>query len=162
MTETEHIKKTLSELDFEAKKIKHILDNHFSIGEKLKVLYLEDDEADADFVKEVLDIKFIDIDVAVNYESAVFKFENKKYNAFIVDLILNDHYSGFDFINFIQKQTNAPIIVLTGVEDSTMKKECESRGLQYIYQKSDLIHLIKYSSVFINSLLGNQNEYIKE
>lgn len=158
MTDTEKINSYVLDLESANNKIKELLDTEFFYNEKLKVLYLEDNQDDIEFMKEILNINYIELDFAFNYNDAVEKFKNNKYDAFIVDLILNDDYSGFDFINYIQPIISKPIIVLTAINDNSIENKCRNQGLNFIFKKEDLLTLIRYSTVFIRSLMGKKNE----
>jgi CheY-like chemotaxis protein len=152
-SDTEFLNKSVNELEKASNQIKKILDSYSKYGKNLKVLYLEDEETDAEFVKEILDVDFIDIDIADSYLSAVKKYNETNYDAYIVDLLLKDGYSGFDFIDFVNLNSKKPIVVLTGVKSQELIDKCKDSNINNIYLKSELINLIRYSTDFIKSLI---------
>lgn len=136
----EKIANDLQESSFNIHKLDK--ENFSSLGGDINILYLEDKESDACLVKEVLDIDDVNIDIAHNYELAIAKFELKYYNAFIVDILLNDKYSGFDYIDFLQKMGIKNIVVLTGFTNEEVKRKCTERGIDKIYKKEEIFNLI--------------------
>lgn len=152
-TDTKHISRIVEELEQSSKNIAKLNEENLSIGEDINILYLEDNESDAQHIQEILNIEYLNIDIAKSYSSAIEKFQNKYYNAFIVDLNLSGKYSGFDFIFFLQKMEIKNIIVLTGLATEDISQKCQDVGIEYVFSKDDLLKLIKGSSSFLRSLL---------
>lgn len=148
------INKIADNLEESSSKITKIDNENLSVfGKKINILYLEDEENDAELMKEILDVEYLNIDIAKNYNLALSKFELMRYQAFIVDVVLNDRYDGFDFIDFLQKNEIKNIIVVTGVKNDSIKQKCLEKDIRYIYEKSDLFKIIQSNSYFLEDLL---------
>ncbi|QWR78465.1 hybrid sensor histidine kinase/response regulator [Candidatus Magnetomonas plexicatena] len=110
--------------------------------DKIKVLLIEDDTSDADYISELLsEITCINF-IIENVQSLT---EAKKYlslafdtNVILLDLNLPGSY-GFDTFLHLKKLTpNIPILILTGLEDEELANRAVLEGAMNYLVKSEL------------------------
>ncbi|MEG8945615.1 PAS domain S-box protein [Rosettibacter firmus] len=115
---------------------------------KLYVLSIEDNLLNAELVSLFLK-DICEVDSAFNYEQAIEKIKNKKYEAILVDINLGNGPSGIDFAKEIKKYNeykNTPLIAITGYALLRDEKKLLNEGFDYYlakpYDKEDLIDII--------------------
>ena len=121
--------------------------------EQVKILLVEDDEEDADFISEMINrINNLDANlVTVDYLSkAINQLSNDKFDVILTDLGLPDSQKIETLTKILEYIDSVPIIVMTGLDDESVGIEAVSRGAQdyLIKGKVDsnlLARVIRYS-----------------
>lgn len=81
----------------------------------MKLLVLEDDQENQLFIKVLLK-KVFEIDLVDNYDAAISRIRDSKYDLFIVDISLRGRMNGLDFVRELRKTEtykHAPVACLT-------------------------------------------------
>jgi two-component system cell cycle response regulator len=119
----------------------------------IRVLLIEDDAADADYIRELLaeekSARF-ELVYADRLSEGIKQLDTGEFDVVLLDLGLRESY-GFDtFARFKKKVYEVPIIVLTGLNDEAMATKAMQEGAQDYLVKGDidgrlLIRSIRYS-----------------
>jgi len=124
-----------------------------SISRGPKVLVIEDDENDFNWLDKTLSRSGYVVDGATSGAQAVAKAETQQYNAILLDLILPDML-GWDVLNAIrggEKNRNTPVIVVTVVSE---KAAAKSFALQDYLAKpvseSELLTSLRRAGIIAN------------
>lgn len=109
-----------------------------SMPESITVLLVEDNIADADYVKEILATPCFQI-VHVNSKAAALKsLSAGHFDLVLLDVSLPDSH-GLDTMNsIIALPKNVPIVILTGLEDEQLAIQAVRHGAQDYIQKKDI------------------------
>lgn len=146
-----------SELENSIQQLSGLFNNVSKLG-TIHILYLEDNRADADFLTNIIDFDSVEIDVADSFHSAVIKLNNNNYDAFVIDIILNDKYSGIDFIDLLnQRKIKKPIVVLTNKKHHDTIKTCYEKGIVNFFEKDELVSIIN-NNEFFKKLLNRDKQ----
>ncbi|NUN08910.1 MAG: response regulator [Ignavibacteriaceae bacterium] len=81
----------------------------------MKLLVLEDDQENQLFIKVLLK-KVFEIDLVDNYDAAISRIRDSKYDLFIVDISLRGRMNGLDFVRELRKTEtykHTPVACLT-------------------------------------------------
>lgn len=81
----------------------------------MKLLVLEDDQENQLFIKVLLK-KVFEIDLVDNYDAAIGRIRDSKYDLFIVDISLRGRMNGLDFVRELRKTEtykHTPVACLT-------------------------------------------------
>lgn len=136
----------------------------------IKVLLVDDDEDDyiltSEYFDEIKNIAF-DITWKSNFKTAATAIKERKYDLFIFDYLLGAK-TAFDLIEIIKEEDHdAPIILLTGVGDTTVDYEAANLGVYDYLVKSNLTadileRSIRYSlkqAETLRALKASENKY---
>lgn len=120
-----------------------------------KILLIEDNEADAYLVREVLssdDLHDFDIEWKDTVESGLKAMKNINYDIVITDLSLSGN-KGLDTFNTIRENAppNLPILILTGLNDRELGLKAVSMGAQDYFAK-DYINCDLLSKAIVYSI----------
>jgi osomolarity two-component system response regulator SKN7 len=120
---------------------------------KVKLLYVEDEEAIATTLRNALYAKYeCSVDIANNGEEAICYLNHTKYDLILLDLVLKPsasgvHMSGVDVFRYIKKVTPAtPVVVVTGHFGSDLASEASKCGVISFIHKPFTIN--DFDSVF--------------
>lgn len=105
-----------------------------------KVLIIEDDPSDYTIVKNLIALKYPNIEIlyASCLEDAYKIYKNQQYNFIILDLNLPDGY-GLGSIQEVRRfHGHTPILAMTGMMTDTIEKTAMSMGASFIMSKDDL------------------------
>ena len=95
--------------------------------EKLKnlnLLYVEDELTTKNNYEKTFNLIFNFVYSAVNYDDAMFIYENYPIDLILIDIELNSDKNGFDIASKIRKTNiNLPIVFLTGHDDTDLVLE---------------------------------------
>ncbi|MGH7886203.1 MAG: ATP-binding protein [Thermodesulfobacteriota bacterium] len=139
--------------------------------EAIKLLLIEDNEADAFYLKEILSSSQVslDIDCVDSVESGIKALKEKSFDAVITDLTLPGS-SGLNTFEKIYMNTppETPILILTGLNDRELGLRAVNRGAQDYIVKDGinadvLIKSISYSieRKRANSIIEKQKKEIE-
>ena len=106
----------------------------------IKVLLIEDDEEDAQIVREFLESSQIQfsLEVATSSGDGLEKLKNEDFGCVLVDYIIPG-VSGINLIQEMQKSGyHLPCILLTGYGDDELKQELLQQGAFDYLSKRDL------------------------
>jgi predicted heme/steroid binding protein/CheY-like chemotaxis protein/uncharacterized membrane protein len=132
--------------------------------EQVKVLLIEDNPADARFIKELLvKEKIIAFDVVweENLSNGLKRLADGGIDVILLDLMLPDS-RGFDTFSKTQAQApQKPIVIMTGLDDETLAMRAVRKGAQDYLVKWQmdsnlLVHAIRYS---IARRLGEEKRF---
>lgn len=98
----------------------------------MRILYIEDDIVDQKMLKRLVNrLSSVQLDITATIDEALVKS-----SAVLYDLILSDFYVVGDTAKeVLQKVTDTPIAVLSGVEDQTIVKHLYQLGAMQVLQK---------------------------
>ncbi len=119
-------------------KLRHLVD----IGNKLKILYVEDDQSVREATMGILTKIFTDITIAIDGKDGYDKFLNEKNTPF--DLILTDinmpNMSGIDMLSEIRKtDSDISVLILSAHNDSNYFMDTIKLGVDgYLIKPLDL------------------------
>ena len=101
-------------------------------GDRLKVLLVEDNPADARLVREMLRdvIPSPTVTHAMRLHEAVDHLRTEGFNAVLLDLTLPDSNGLETFVRARREAPNAPIVVLTGLADEELAARAVREGAQ--------------------------------
>lgn len=92
----------------------------------LKILLIEDEFIIAKDVKTLLmKNDFATVDIAKNYDQAIFFYKENKYDLIISDINLNADKDGINIISEFSKVKKTPVVYLTAYSDSSIIKRAE-------------------------------------
>ena len=92
----------------------------------LKILLIEDEFIIAKDVKTLLmKNDFATVDIAKNYDQAIFFYKENKYYLIISDINLNADKDGINIISEFSKVKKTPVVYLTAYSDSSIIKRAE-------------------------------------
>lgn len=107
---------------------------------EIRVLLVEDDEADAHRIEVMLrraeDVQF-EVRNAISLKAALTALDVLRSDVVLLDLSLED-YQGYDTVVEFTKHTDVPFVVLTGNDDLTMAMRCVNLGAQDYVLKNDV------------------------
>jgi diguanylate cyclase (GGDEF)-like protein len=124
------------------------------MNDRLKVLLVEDNPADARLIEEMLkDIGAMKLELehAISLSQGVKKLSEEHFDALLLDLNLPDSRGGIWTLEQILAQTpDMPVIVLTGLDDETTGIRAMQEGAQDYLAKGSingdaLVRSIRYS-----------------
>jgi len=98
------------------------------MGEKGKILVIDDDEDVRALLKAMLEEEF-DVDLAVDGQQALDFCNTNRYIAVVIDIALPGTYNGFQLVEEVRKLDYSPsIILITGLalEPEVRKKTAEA------------------------------------
>lgn len=106
----------------------------------IKALLIDDSEADASFISEILkDYPFIQIEWINNLGSGVDLLRTTIFDIILLDLNLPDAPGGIATFEYIQQLgLHIPIIILTGLEDEEISLTSVREGAQDFFVKNNL------------------------
>jgi len=124
------------------------------------ILVIEDDSLYASTVEMVLlECGNFDVSIAYNLTSGIEKIKNYKFDFVICDLGLPDSY-GVNTAVELRKHTNLPIIILSGIDfSSIIAASLSSNAVDYILKSELTIDRIMKT---INSIEGCTRDLIKK
>ena len=94
----------------------------------MRILYLEDDPADAHMVERYVRLGPHAMQVVNTTEDAIATLENPP-DLFLVDILLNHVREGFDFVRQLRTQGyTQPIIAITGLALPNEVEQCYAAG----------------------------------
>lgn len=112
----------------------------------LKILVIDDEEADFDMVNNLLARSGMNVKVewASSYLEGVGCFKESRHDAYLLDYMLGDH-TGIDFLEEAQRYDScAPIILMTGIEDrSTDIAAMKAGATDYLVKGEMEPHLLE-------------------
>ena len=143
---------------------KEEIKNLTKVSQNLKILYVEDNESARVSTLDILADFFINIDIAVNGEDGLEKFDQNKYDIIFTDINM-PKMNGIDMISNIRKMDDdIPILVLSAYSESGYFMETIRLGVEgYLLKPIELkqfIHMIYKVVEKIN--LKKENEEYKE
>ena len=116
----------------------------------IRVLVLDDANVIRSLVKLSLETASIEVDVCATIEEALQYAEENSYDLLIIDYLLAEQQTGFDFLTPIRAQgvnQNTPCIVLSGEESdeykSTAKQLHVSAWLKKPFSPRNLLTLVE-------------------
>ncbi|MGZ4932574.1 MAG: GAF domain-containing protein [Halobacteriota archaeon] len=101
--------------------------------ERLRILLIEDNPADADFIQELLEestTHTFSVDVAETLSEGAKWCANRAYDAVLLDLGLPDSQGLQTFTTLTAHTSDVPIIILTGFEDEVLALDLVRKGAQ--------------------------------
>lgn len=112
--------------------------------EKIKILYLEDDDVIGDVISEYLKMYGFSVDLCVDGNSAIDRFESDKYDFVILDIMVPG-MSGMEVLEYIRKKNpRVGIIMLSALGDEkTQIQSFSNMADDYIIKPASPILLIK-------------------
>jgi signal transduction histidine kinase len=121
--------------------------------ESIKVLMIEDDQGDAQFIREtLLGVKSVRIDIehAVRLAAAIDCLAAKAYDVVLLDLSLPDSQGIETFHTLHSEYPDTPVIILTGLSDEDLATNAVQRGAQDYLLKGQvegrqLVRAMQYS-----------------
>jgi DNA-binding response OmpR family regulator len=121
----------------------------------IKVLFVEDEAALAEIVKESLEAKGFDVQHATTVSKAMLLYQQEHPNIIVADVMLPDG-NGFDWATNIRKtDTTTPIIFLTSLSQTAdVVKGFELGGNDYLKKPFSIAELI----VRIKSLVKKEDK----
>jgi DNA-binding response OmpR family regulator len=121
----------------------------------IKVLFVEDEAALAEIVKESLEVKGFDVQHATTVSKAMLLYQQEQPNIIVADVMLPDG-NGFDWATNIRKtDTTTPIIFLTSLSQTAdVVKGFELGGNDYLKKPFSIAELI----VRIKSLVKKEDK----
>lgn len=135
------------------------------IDQRVSMLLIEDNPGDArlivELIKEAIEFK-CSIDVAVTLNEGSQKLDERSFDVVLLDLTLPDSNGLETYRHLSEKHPNAPVIVLTGMDDSEMALAAVKIGAQDYLQKTGLTgELLVKSIVFAIERKRAQIELVK-
>jgi len=98
-----------------------------------KVLYIEDDSSQRQFITAILKSKGLDVDAFSNAEQALAQFMVAEYQLVITDIILEGRMTGMELTNRIRRLSTSkgdiPILAVTGFDDLARRIELFCLGV---------------------------------
>lgn len=145
----------------------------------MNILIIEDNEADCEWMKEMLECGKVDaeLDCAINLEEGKNRINALKYDIVFLDLRLPDS-TGIEtvteFVPYIRNSmynAETPVIIMTGLEDYDIGKKAVHLGIKDFLVKGnvsmeDIKRAVKYATYHDffekrnNSLLNKFKRYI--
>lgn len=116
------------------------------------ILVIEDDFDLLWLIKRILSMNGFHVLTAVTGEEAINNFSRNLFNiqAIILDLSLPDKNGKSICREFMKVAPEIPIVITTGFEDRTQKKELEEMGVRgYLIKPFDIMHLVQFVSQII-------------
>ncbi len=101
--------------------------------QRLRILLVEDNPADADFIQELLDestTHAFTVDVAETLSDGVKRYAEHAYDAVLLDLGLPDSQGLHTFTTLAAHTSEAPVIILTGLADEVLALDLVRQGAQ--------------------------------
>ena len=89
-------------------------------SETLRILLVEDNPPDAEFVKDLLqesEATYFAVDVAETIAEALQRVSEQRYDIILLDLALPDSSGPETFETLSTRTLEVPIVILTGLED---------------------------------------------
>ena len=111
--------------------------------DKLKILLIEDDPADATLIREILeDSQTIHFDIlhASSLEEGIQFLSGDFFHLVLLDLHLYDSEGIDTFIKLKNKATELPVIILTGIDDEALGVKLLQMGAQDYLSKGSIDH----------------------
>ncbi len=124
---------------------------------KKNILIIEDEESIVHFIKNRLDSKVYNVDIALDGKSALEFIKAKEYDLVTLDIML-PHVDGFTLCNSIRNQSKKTLIIMISALDT---EDFKTKG--YNYGIDDYIakpFSAKELSLKIKSLLKRRDELI--
>ena len=99
----------------------------------IKILIVEDDVMTADrLMKKIKDIGYTDISIAHSYDKAMEIIRQKKPSLILLDIELNDKYSGIDIANEKEVLNKIHIIYISGYKNSPIDSIVETKPITHL------------------------------
>ena len=124
------------------------LSREFASVDRPCVLVVDDDERLADLLRRQLEASGFEVTVATRAAVALYSIEQSLPDLILLDLVLPD-MSGYQLcwtLRQLYPRPMLPIVILTGVEQSTEDLEREAAGadgyLRKPYDAAELIHML--------------------
>jgi DNA-binding NtrC family response regulator len=110
---------------------------------KVRVLYVDDEDALRIVVKEQLSLEGYEVETADDGDTAIEMLTEKEYSVVLLDIRMQ-RVSGIDVLKHIrEKRIHTRVIMLTGVDDLTVAMEAVKQGANdYITKPYDLAALV--------------------
>ena len=119
------------------------------VKEKLRVLYVEDDNISRFFVNKILSNSY-ELDEVSNASEALEKIRNNKYSILMVDINLGIGINGIELTGQIrqyEEYKSVPIVAVTAYASANDRKEFLASGFSHYISKpfssSELLNLLK-------------------
>ena len=101
------------------------------MGENIKILLIEDNTGDAYLIEEHLDefANFsFELEISETLGEALRVLKNKSFDVIVLDLELSDSHGINTFLKVKNENPLIPIIILTGLNDETIRTRAFKKG----------------------------------
>ncbi len=113
-------------------------------NKKLKILFMEDDEAIQDLVLDLCKVLGYEAKVANNGEEAIEKYKNEKFDVVILDLTIKGGMGGEECIKELKKiDPDVKAIVYSGYSESEVLKNYKKYGFKAVLKKPFTLNELK-------------------
>ncbi len=112
----------------------------------IRVLYIEDNEADYLFVREILDNRKFELDWAESLCEAFKHLSKTQFDAILLDLGLPDATGLSTFQQIFQQASSIPIVVLCGLDNDSVGLAAVQQGAQdYLVKDKVSLELLEHA-----------------
>ncbi len=117
---------------------------------KGKILIVEDDEGVADYIKDFLERRGHDSEIASDGIRAQQLLEKENYRLILTDVIFFQS-GGIDLINSIrQKDKTTPIVVMTGFGPEVAEEAMKAGANEFLLKPFDMLQMTKKIGRFVD------------
>ena len=117
------------------------------MGENIKILLIEDNTGDAYLIEEHLDefANFsFELEISETLGEALRVLKNKSFDVIVLDLELSDSHGINTFLKVKNENPLIPIIILTGLNDETIRTRAFKKGVyEFLFKGQIECRLLK-------------------